>query len=504
MARPKKLNNTKELTCKNNLCNKVFSVKKYKNIQFCSHQCSQTYKSYNKDWLKKRDITNIEKYGVKSPLESKQVLENYKNSLIKKYGVNNPFLVKEFKDKSDSSKLKKYGVLVPSMNKDIALKISKSLKSRTVPKNRENFVNIKWEKILNYCKETNLEPLFDKDTINNNFVKDLNLKFKCIKCTNIMQVSIDNGYLPTCSKCSSYKGYSLIEEEITKFIQENYDGEIQLKKKHLISKGYEIDIYLPQINLAIEVNGIYWHSEIWGKYKDYHLFKTQKLLEKDIQLLHIWDREWLHKKEIVKSIILNKLNKITNRIYARKCEIKEINKIDKELFLNNSHIQGNCVSKTNLGLYYNNELVSIMTFGKNRFKKDNSIELLRFCNKLNTTVIGGASKLFNYFIQNYKPERIITFADRRYSLGKLYPILGFNFVSYTSPSYFYWKSDKKVLNRISCQKHKLKDLLPIFDNNLSEYENMLKNGWNRVWDCGNYKFEWITPPNIIPLKLGIE
>lgn len=486
MARPKKLDNTKDIQCLN--CNNIFTISKSKNRQFCSVSCSQQYtKSKNKDWLNKRDITNIEKYGVKSPFESEQVKTKYKNNLIEKYGVDNPFLVKEFKDKSNQTIQDRYGFKHANQNKEISAKISSSLKGRI--KDRTAVVDLRWEKIQAYCKTEQLEPLFDKEYLQNNLIKDIHVKFKCNKCNTINEIAIVNGYLPTCNKCSSYKGYSLIEDEITNFIQQNYDGEILLKDRVLLSRRREIDIYLPDLNLAFEINGLYWHSEIWGKYRDYHISKTTELLDKNIHLIQIFDYEWLFKKDIIKSIILNKLNKIPNKIYARKCVIKIVNDNDKVTFLSNNHIQGNCVSPINLGLYYNDELVSIMTFGKNRFKKDNTIELLRFCNKLNTNVIGGASKLFKYYINNYNPTIIITFADRRYSLGKLYPILGFEFNSFTTPSYFYWKN-MKVYNRMSFQKHMLKDKLEIFDPLLSEYDNMLQNKYNRVWDCGNYKFVW--------------
>ena len=116
-------------------------------------------------------------------------------------------------------------------------------------------------------------------------------------------------------------------------------------------------------------------------------------------------------------------------------------------------------------------------------------EMVRFCNLLNTTVIGGASKLFSYFQKNHNPEKLplISFADRRFFEGGLYKMLGFVLEKYTSPSYIYWKNNK-VLNRMSCQKHKLNKLLDIFDSSLSEYQNMLNNGFRRVWDCGNMKF----------------
>jgi len=484
MARP---SNPKEnRTCPN--CLNIFEVQSWKVKIYCGRQCAQEYtKSKNRDWLDKRDITNMEVYGVKSPLENKQVLQNYKDSIIKKYGVENPFLVKEFRDKADNTILEKYGFRYANQNKHIAQKISNSIKGKE--KDRTNFVELKWDKLELFCKETDITPQFDKQFLLDNKVEEqIKFIFKCNKCSNIMSVSLDNGYLPSCV-CSNYRGYSLIEEEISKFIINNYKNEVRLKVRGVLPKNFEIDILIEDLNLGIEVNGIYWHSESMGKYRDYHLYKTEKCLDKGIQLLHIFDNEWLYKKPIIQSIILNKLGLTPNKVYARKCEIKEVSNSHTKEFLLENHRQGYCPSKHNIGLYNNDELVSIMTFGKNRFKQDGKFELLRFCNKLNTNVIGGASKLLKYFniIINTKGTDIISFADRRYSIGGLYENIGFEFESFSKPSYFYWKNTH-ILNRMSCQKHKLEKLLPLFDPNLSEYENMKLNKWNRVWDCGNYKF----------------
>lgn len=482
MARPSNPLEIRE--CPN--CGNKFETPSWKEKIYCDRKCSQEYtKSKNKDWLKKRDETNIKKYGVKSPLENKQILQNYKNSIKNKYGVENPFQFKEFRDKADKTILEKYGVKFANQNKEIAEKISSSIKGKN--KDRTNFVEVKWDKIELFCKETNLIPLFDKEYIVNNKLENSKFRFKCNKCSSHMEVSLDNGYLPSCG-CSNYKGYSLIEEEISKFIINNYSEEARLKVRGLIPK-YEIDIYLEKLKLAVEVNGIYWHSENLGKYRDYHLYKTEKCLLEGIELLHIFDNEWLYKKPIIQSIILNKLGKTPNKLYARKCEIKIVSASECKEFLINNHRQGFCQSKHNLGLYFEDELVSIMTFGKNRFKNDGKFELLRFCNKLNTNVVGGASKLLKYFNDKINTENldIISFADRRYSLGNLYNQIGFEFESFSKPSYFYWKNNK-ILNRINCQKHKLHKFLEVFDPFISEYENMKLNKWFRVWDCGNYKF----------------
>ena len=493
MSRKKDLSTYKTIMCKT--CSHEFKTIPSLKREFCSTPCAQQYKSINKDWLSKRKETCLKKYGNEVAFKSKEVQDTYKNNLMKKYGVNNPFLVKEFKDKALSSIQLKYGTNVASKNKTISDKISKGLKNK--PKNRKNFVEIKWEKIQYYCKEVNLEPLFDKEYLVNNKVthsENNKFNFKCKLCNNVTEVYLSNGYLPSCV-CTNFRGYSLIEEEIYRFLLDNMECEIQVKNRDILPNRLELDIYIPSLNVAIEINGIYWHSESMGKYKDYHLYKTEQCIKNGIQLLHIFDHEWVSKKPIIQSMLLNKLGLNVNKIYGRKCNVKPI--IDTKIlrqFLDDNHIQGYCHSKINLGLYYNNDLVSLMTFGKNRFKKhSNEWELIRFCNKLNTNVIGGAGKLFKHFKQNHTKvgDKTITFADRRFSLGKLYYNLGFGFVGNVSPSYFYWKYNL-ILNRMSCQKHKLSKLLDKFNATDTEYKNMLNNGFRRVWDCGNMKFEYIT------------
>lgn len=275
--------------------------------------------------------------------------------------------------------------------------------------------------------------------------------------------------------------FSTAEKEIIDFIKIN---NIQINIRSIIPP-YEIDIYIPEHKLAIEFDGLYWHS---NKPKNYHLVKTQMCEEKGIQLLHIFENEWIDpiKQDIWKSIISGKLDR-NDRIFGRKTEIREIidNKLVKE-FLDNNHLQGHCPSSIKLGLFYNDELVSIMTFGKTRFSKKYEYEMIRFCNKKFLSVVGGASKLYKYFVRNYNPESIVSYADRRYSNGNLYDKLGFEFSHNSTPNYWYFKLPDIILySRIKFQKHKLKDLLENFNNDISEIENMYNNNYRRIFDCGN-------------------
>lgn len=284
-----------------------------------------------------------------------------------------------------------------------------------------------------------------------------------------------------CPECSPSTQSSMAEESLKEFIVSKYSGWIEIKDRSILG-GKELDIVLPDLGVAIEYNGAYWHSEeLRGK--DYHLDKTKKVEEFGYKLLHIMDSEWLTKKEIVKSRISNILGTST-RIFARGCVIKEIPFPSTFLFEN--HIQGvGSITSINYGLYYKEELVAVMTFSKPRFNSSYDYELVRYCSKINTTVVGGASKLLKYFMKQFPSASIISYSDKRWSQGGLYKTIGFKFSHTSAPSYKYYKGNK-VLSRYQCQKHLLKDMFPdIYRDELTESEIVGLAGYNKVFDCGN-------------------
>lgn len=290
-----------------------------------------------------------------------------------------------------------------------------------------------------------------------------------------------------CPSCSNI-GKSKQEKEVLYFIKEIYTGNIIENARNIID-DFEIDIYLPDLNLGIEYNGLYWHSED-KRGKTYHLDKTNQAEKIGINILHIFSNEWEQKPDIWKSIIKNKLCINDKIVYARNCDIKSISSEQSKLFLNENHLQGNINSSIKYGLFHNNELISIMTFGKSRFNKKYEYEIHRLCTKINYRVIGGASKLFSHFIKDYNPNSIISYCDKRYANGKVYNKLGFILQKISKPNYWYTKNNLEILSRICFQKHKLKNKLKNYNSNLTEWENMKNNGWNRIWDCGNFVFIW--------------
>jgi hypothetical protein len=262
----------------------------------------------------------------------------------------------------------------------------------------------------------------------------------------------------------------------------------------------ELDIYIPSKNLAIECNGLFWHGEVGGnKDKNYHLNKTMECESKDIRLVHIFEDEWIINKNIVKNRLSYMLNTNSiNSIFARNCDVKEISTNDKNVFLIENHLQGNDNSKIRLGLFYNNELIAVMTFGNKRIFMNSSstegeYELMRYATS--KTVVGGAGKLLSYFIKTYNPTKIISYADRRWSYSKsnLYERIGFKKISNGTPNYWYFGRDGNYrrFHRFGFAKHTLVKRLASFDPNLTEWENMKNNGWDRIWDCGSIKYELI-------------
>lgn len=282
------------------------------------------------------------------------------------------------------------------------------------------------------------------------------------------------------------------EKEIEQFIL-SLGVNVDVCNKKVLS-GTEIDLFLPEYNIGIEYNGLYWHSEKRGKNKTYHLDKTEKCLNADIRLIHIFSDEWSSKKEIIKNRLLNLLQKNNDKIYGRKCEISIINKKEKKDFLEKTHLQGNDKSSIMIGLKYNDHIVAVATFGKlrnslgNKIKDDNVFELYRF-SSLN--VIGGFNKLIKFFIKTYYPKKIITYADRNWSPSDkfcFYSNAGeFTFVSNTKPNYSYTKKYNKREHRFNYRKDVLVKMG--FDPEKSESQIMMENGYDRIWDTGNLKYE---------------
>ena len=479
----------------------------------------------------------LHKYGVEHYSKTNDFKEKYIKTFIEKWGVENPFQLEEIKEKAKSTNLQKWGVEYPQQNPEIREKTTKSfldnfgviryskteefkIKLKEISKEKWGVDNYsKTDEFRNKVKNTsfgkwgvdhyskteefksrvkgsreNLTKLRYENLIGDNFIiinyNDSNFEILHKECNRIFNINRDLLYtrynlnICLCTKCLDINVGSNMELEIQDFLNSlniSYN-----KKDRSILNGKELDIYLPEYKLAIEINGVYWHSEIYlDKY--YHIEKTIKCKEKGIQLLHIWEDDWKYKRDIVKSIILNKLNLIEDKIYARKCEIKPVGSKESNDFLEKNHIQGSCPSQVKLGLYYNNELVSLMTFGWRFTNSKREYELIRFCNKINYNIVGASSKLFSYFLKVYNNiDSIVSYSDISLFSGNLYQKLGFENIGLSNPNYF-WVIEGVRKHRFNFNKRRLVKMG--YDKNKSESEILHEMGYYRVFSCGQEK--WI-------------
>jgi len=454
----------------------------------------------NEDVKKKIKITCLKKYGVTHHLKDPNILKKQIETVRKKFGVCNIAKNKDIRNQIIKTCIEKYGnpsvfgsnyfkeiVIEKFLNNFGVINPMKSLEIRKLHskiQKRNMFKKIKSGQRTNY----KYVPLFSYDEFKGVHHKHKYLWF-CLNCSTKFNDHIDDGHIPRCPICVPInKGFSKMEKEISEFIQ-SLNIDLIENDRHIIPPK-ELDIYIPSHNLAIEFDGLYWHSEITGRKNQlYHLEKTEQCEEKGIQLLHIFEDEWINKPLIVKSMIKNKLGKSTQRMYGRKCEIVQIPFRDARYFFNQNHIQGcGTPSKLCFGLMYDMNLVAVASFSKPRYNKKYDYELVRYATKRNTSVIGGFSKLLSYFVKNFSPKNILSYADRRYSTGGVYDKCGFTQLKTSKPNYFYIEKDLTRSSRVKYQKHKLSQILDIFDPILTEWQNMQLNDYDRIWDCGNLVF----------------
>lgn len=502
-------------------CLKCGNFTKYSNGKYalyCCYQCSNKITANDKEVILKKQKTNIEKYGVDNPGKTGRHVETMRN----RYGVDSPMKVKEFKEKVLTSQKEKYG--------DLFLKTTagkeKTRKAFQEKYNADHPMHVRH--IVEKMENTNIErfgakQIFALDEIKQKISKTIEEKYpvhfnsKPVDIEQIRELYFDenltlkevsntidnficgnqigeilrkNGFV--LRKPNSF-GQSSQERKIHQLLDEHgiiyrCNDRIFFRDDHDKRTKQELDILIPSHDLAIEINGHYYHSELF-KEKNYHINKTNKCHDLGIRLVHILDIEINKSFDKISSIILGMIGKHC-KVGARQTTLRLIDIKTAKEFANKNHIQGFASANYHLGLFHNNELVAYMSFGPSRFNRNFQYELVRHCTKLNTTVVGGASKLFKYFCKIYHPVNIISYSDKRMFTGELYSKLGFNHQELTKPNYHYVKNDE-IYNRQSFQKKKMRQMSNFeFNERLSEHANALNNGYIRIYDCGQDVWTW--------------
>lgn len=417
----------------------------------------------NQEINHKRKLTILSTYGVEN------IGQADSTKIAHRQAYTNKDLVDGYVLKAKQTKLAKYG--------------------------DENFTNIEKMKatfkekysVDYWCERLNNDNL--KILNDKNQLEELYKNHSIVELADLLQVHIQTiyKYLNVHNLRNPFQ--SSEEFEIAQFIESLGVTVIRNTRKLLPSRR-EIDIYLPDFNIAIEYNGIYWHHEdVAHITKTYHYDKFVECEQLGIQLITVFSTFWLYKKDIVKQSIINKLGIVSDKIPARKCIISKLATKDIRDFLNSHHIQGYTTSSFNYGLLYNNVLVAVMTFGNTRIgvgKREDGFELIRFASSVR--VIGGAGKLLSHFIKTHKPEKIISYSDNEWSDGNLYKTLGFTLETVIKPSYWYVKPrENKIYHRFNFAKQKLVQLG--YNSALTERAITKEMGLLKLWDCG--KKRWV-------------
>lgn len=513
-------------------CDKLFTLKSYQ-IAILNKNPSAIITCGSKECTdKKRKATVSRRYGTEDdPTGQHYVYEKTSESLKKLYGVANPMQIDSAKHKAEATNIQRYGVAHYSQ--------TEAFKDKAIATNQAKY-DVDWFTQSDKYKEESKSTYqlhygvdnvaYSKDflqsimTDNTKLDKLLQFKENPVEFLqrydhklSLKELSKDLGIVDSSAGFLLHKynvpqdmiayTYSYMEDEVYDFLCTILSKEQIVRNTFRIITPYELDIYIPKYNFAIECNPTSSHNSSIGMWRkddkplspSYHKMKTDLCEKENIFLYHVFGYDWTWHKDIVKSMIANYLGATQTKIYGRKTQMKEVDSKIARQFLDNNHRQGYSNSSIRLGLYYNDELVSLMTFGKPRStigtskgKAEFEYELVRFCNKLNTSVIGGASKLFTYFVKTYNPESIISFSDRAHTKGNLYKILGFEDIRHSTPGYVWVSYKDKAYSRLNAQKSNIKQFLKDdkIDLTQTEKEIMEQHNFVQVYDSGTITWLW--------------
>ena len=449
--------------------------------------------SKSKEVYDKVRKTNLDRYGVECSAQSYVVKEKIKATNLKKYGVEYSFQAEAVKEKIKDTCIERYGVDNPSKS-DI-------IKSKIVESNRKNLgvdYPMQSKDVMDKSRATSFEKYgteypnqseIVKSKIDASTLEHYGVNRACkldefkqkIVDTNRERYGVDYTCLIYSGKLKGNdSSYNRSFAELLDINNITYEREFLLQK-------YSYDFKVG--NTLIEIDPTATHNTYFSPYGDnridvnYHRDKTKLAKDNGYSVIHIF--EW---DDINKVMQLLK-NRVT--IYARKCEVRMVSEVDTGNYLDTYHLQGTCRGqKIRLGLYYNNQLVSLMTFGKSRFNKNCEYELLRYCASHN--VVGGAEKLFKYFIDNYKPSSIVSYCDTSKFSGKVYDTLSFEFIKTNKPRkhWYSMKERRHITDGLLLSQGYDRLFKESHGKWTSNEELILARGYLPVYDCGQSTYIW--------------
>ena len=451
--------------------------------------CDGDLDKYYAPIVEKQYKTWQEKTGLENPYQDAEMKEKRKQTCLAKYGCENAMRSTEVQIKARETNFKKYGCAAPFQNKDVQEKARQNYFEKTGYYSPSQNPEVQEKKRINLIEKYGVEN--PKQIQLNDRARSILLSKKTFEeylntcgLETTRDIAIDLGVSDsTIVKAAAkfdLKGYAIVntsrgEKEVVKFV-----NSLNVKTIHdrcNILPHLELDIYCPEQKIAIEYNGVYWHSDLVLNSRLYHYNKSKACEERGIRLIHVYEDEWQDpiRREIVKSQIKIALGKVESRIYARECEVREISNKEARPFNNANHIQGHRNAKITYGLFYKDELVQLMSFSWNAHYE--AWEIVRGCPGSNNIVVGGVSKLFKHFIREYNPDRIFSYCDYNKFNGVGYEAIGMKYIGETKCNKWYVINGRR------------------YERNPRKYSFYKKNADCVVWGAGSKKYLWEREPD---------
>lgn len=428
--------------------------------------------------LAKYQATCHQRYGVDNAAKAKVVKKKIKAVTLEKYGVENISYLQETKDKIVAAH--------KALGGTPCYLQSEAGKEKSKETSQENYGTdhpMQSEVVRNRAVQTNLERYGVE-----NPMQSIKIRRKQV-ATVQEKYGVDN--VSQLQRIKELK--QQLRDERVKRTQcksrpeiaiQQWLGSIGIRVEHYSSRATELDLYSPDHKIGIEHNGLWFHSELHRKW-NYHIKKTEYYQEQGIRVIHIWGHWWKHRQAQTKNFLKSVFG-VNPVVFARKTQLKVVPKKEAWAFIEANHIQGpNKRTKLALGLYQGDKLLCVATFSQHHRKSTPEIILDRFCCDSDVNVVGGLSKLVKRAVSHFQ-QPIYSWADRCISDGQGYLKAGWELVSTTEPSYFYWnQKTKQVVSKQSRKKS-----IVSTPSGMTEHEHALTEGWLRIYDCGKYKYKF--------------
>lgn len=476
----------------------------------CSRSCSNKYRiisGTNVAIQEKIRNTCLARYGTSTPAQVEAVKEKRRNTCMDKYGsMVSPKLREAARAKADDLNKKgretlynRYGVTNPGKLPGHSDKVKHTNLEKygnecyfLSEEGKQKVKKQRVEKWSIFSQENDIEVTDVVPGVLNR--PNQRIHYRCTQCNTSDIIPHETfkwrifHYQSACATCLNLDTGSVKETQVYEYIKSIYQGTIKRNDRELLA-GKEIDIVLPDLKIGIEFNGLYWHSDHIITDKDHHRSKFLLAKAAGYRLITIFEDEWDFSVDIVKAKLRSIVNTtLMDKVYARNTTVKVINDVDAaRAFINKNHIQGYAQSSIKIGLFDDTDcLVACMTFSrlskaKGQRHKDGHWEISRYATSKN--VIGGFSKLFSFFVKTYDPKYVLSYSDLRWGEGNTYAHAGFVRGADTTPGYWYHRAARRY-HRYGLRKQ------PDEDNTKTEYELRIAQGYTRIWDCGNAKWEW--------------